>query len=906
MEIRFGDVDEVLHIIERGDELVNYFTSEGTVSRCPLIENNLKDSTFIAEGKQGKVSTFSFGIPNDTNEYVVKKTLNREYTIERVGLEDFEHYASSDDTMTLNQIAKRMNIEFFGDLPLSVFFAINEGNASTRVNVLEDTVKVISRKRDSGKCLTKKSIGVDKWWADRFTVVPREGEPGKVDYIPHRVETREMFLYPEGSYLCGTETYTEYVIGLMCARLKTTGKCANFIEVFGFSMCGDSEFELNEETETEEAKVYDYTFMERVSGSVAKGYTSLRPDANTPEFTEDLVDSIVIQTYFALSCMQRILGIQHNDLHNDNVMFQDLDRIESMMFNGENLTKAKWFSYTIDDTVVYFKNCGPLVKIADFGFAMKYSEPFVGRRSIVDGRYAQIPAWRDDYYDLMFSLGDMFTSFGSSSPMLSRLYAAVFDPYDTIESYSDAKRIQISLLRLYFQGLGRPSFTGVQRHPWEYLTDPYVMGKHLLPPPKGEKVISLGTLLTTDFHPKFYNGDHLPLKVYSESEIRRYLPKFSKFSAPSKPPKPELSKSRSKSRSKPSIPSKSRTTSWNRGSKSRSKSMSAKLREMAYEDVKNTLDSAYDSILDARKRGDSKMIGLVVLTIANFVTKKEDWDAYFATNTPQAHDLLKRAEKIASIGMTDVVMGDDSIIRMFTGNEINTMLSFASQINVQIETHPQSHKSHNSKSSMSNAEIEEILDESKDDLLFAIRLGDTRSIARIIDEVRLYVLHDDVWPHIMESPHLLNKVKNLIDLTLANVNVNSRWAAKVISQVWVNDTIAFIDTIKMQLNIHGISKIDLNKKDNNFTKIAKAYIEAMEYAFHNLDVEEYAGSAHDAILKIFSTPGMDEWLLSKEATKIRDRLITAFEYSEMWNAYIDVAPHSQRKAITDMIRHLDN
>lgn len=881
MEIRFGDVDEVLHIIERGDELVNYFTSEGTVSRCPLIENNLKDSVFIAEGKQGEVSTFSFGISGDTNEYVVKKTLNREYTIERVGLEDFEHYSSSDDTMTLNQIGKRMNVDFFGGMSLSMFFAINGGDASTRVNVLEDTVKILTKKRDSGKCLTKKSFGVDKWWADRFTVVPREGDPSKVDHIPHKVETREMFLYPEGSYMCGTETYTEYVIGLMCAKLKTSGKCANFIEVFGFSMCADSDVEKTE--------VYDYTFMERVRGSVAKGYTSLRAESNTPEFAEDLVDSIVIQTYFALSCMQRILGIQHNDLHNDNVMFQDLDQSESVMFNGEDLTKAKWFSYTIDEVSVYFKNCGPLIKIADFGFAMKYSEPFVGQRSIANGRYAQIPAWRDDYYDLMFSLGDMFGTFGALSPMLYRLYALVFDPYDTVTSYSDARRIQMSLLQLYFQGLGRPSFTGVQRHPWEYLTDPYVMGKHLTPPPRGEKVISLGTLSPTDFHPKFYNGDHLPSRLYSESEIRRYLPQFQ---GPIKPPKPEL---------------KSKSTSWSRGTNSRSRSTATKMRELVYGDVKNTLDSAYESVLDARRMGDSKMIGLIVLTIADFVTKKGDWDAYFAPNTPQAQDLLKRAEKIASIGMMDVVMGDDSVIRMFTGDEINKMLSFASQVNNHIETQSYPHKSKSKSSkSTSNYEIEEILDESKDDLLFAIRLGDMRSIARIIDEIREYVLHNDVWPHIVKSPHLLNKVENLIDLTLANVDVTSTWAVKNISKEWVEDIIAFIDTINMQLSIHGISKIKIGKEKNDFTKIAKAYAEAMEYAFHDLDVEEYAGSAHDAILKIFSTPGMDEWLLTKKATKVRDRLITAFKYSEMWNDYIDVAPSSQRKAIRDMIHHLNS
>jgi hypothetical protein len=49
-----GDVDEVLHIIERGDELVKLLYIRGyRESMSLLLRNNLKDSTFIAEGKTG-------------------------------------------------------------------------------------------------------------------------------------------------------------------------------------------------------------------------------------------------------------------------------------------------------------------------------------------------------------------------------------------------------------------------------------------------------------------------------------------------------------------------------------------------------------------------------------------------------------------------------------------------------------------------------------------------------------------------------------------------------------------------------------------------------------------------------------------------------------------------------------
>jgi len=507
--IIFEDRDEILHLIERNDEISQYFTQSNAVKRCPLIFNNSSSSKFIAKGVQGSVSTFSLGIPGDTKEYVVKKSVNPNYVVERKTL------STTKESMTLKEIADRD----IHNIPHELFFSLNGGSGRSIVKNGKSYLSVGMKNEQT--CKSTEPIVYDKWWYEDFYNA-KEGKN-----MLRSIDSGKMFMYPEGSFLCDTETYTEYPMGLLCASLYESGKCANFIEIIGFSMCAPK-VKLSEKP-----AVYDYTFMEKIHGSVRKNLLG------HPNFSEELVDGIIIQTYFALSSMQRILGIQHNDLHNDNVMFQDITKVpDGVDFDGNNLNDADYFSYDIDGTKIYIRNLGLIAKIADFGFAMKYSSPIVGPKYVADANINVMPAWRDDYYDFLFNLGDMYVSFRNESRLVNVLVCTAMDPWfsaDAIENLDDAVEagsyIYKKLYNLYYQDEGRPSFTGCSRHPWEYLTDPSIMGVYLEEPPVGSKIVSLGSLSAGDYHPSFHDGNEEPLHLFSSSEIERiYRPETVKSS----------------------------------------------------------------------------------------------------------------------------------------------------------------------------------------------------------------------------------------------------------------------------------------------------------------------------------------------------------------------------------------
>ena len=514
--IIFEDRDEILHLIERNDEISQYFTQSNAVKRCPLIFNNSASSKFIAKGVQGSVSTFSLGIPGDTKEYVVKKSLNPNYELARKFL------ITTKQSMTLKEIAER---DIRDDIPHDLFYSINGGRENSVVKKGK-VYMMISLKKDS-TCKSIEPFLYDKWWFEDFNA-----STGK--NMLRSVDTGKMFEYPKGSFLCDTETYTEYPMGLLCASLYEKGKCANFIEIIGFSMCAPKP------KISDKPAVYDYTFMEKIHGSVRKNLLEHR------NFSEELVDSIIIQTYFALSSMQRILGIQHNDLHNDNVMFQDITKVPGGVdFDGNNLNEADYFSYDIDGTKIYFRNLGLIAKIADFGFSMKYSSPIVGPKYVADAGYKTIPAWRDDYYDFLFNLGDMYVSYKNESRLVNVMMCTAMDPWfsaDAIVTLEDAVEagsyIYHKLYNLYYQDEGRPAFTGCSRHPWEYLTDPSIMGVYLETPPAGSKIVSLGSLSAGDYHSSFHDGNEEPLHLFSSAEIERiYRPeRATKSSKRSKTP----------------------------------------------------------------------------------------------------------------------------------------------------------------------------------------------------------------------------------------------------------------------------------------------------------------------------------------------------------------------------------
>jgi len=560
--ITFENRDEVLQLIERRDELMDYFTREGAMSRCPLIDQNMKNSKFIARGAGGEVRTFILGVPGDTKQYVVKKVRNNGFKRQK-GKVPMRIPENFKDGVPLWFIANfhAKSPEF---IPQDLTIAVNGGDKD---KLYQPGGKYLLAAREA-ECKLYYPLTMHK----KYYALSMEGHHNKYTFF----DTKKSFTYPANSYLCSEEAYPEYTIGLLCARLAEQGKCANFIDIIGFSMCTQKPGETtNQEVDEEDGeeddgegegddgqtRIYDYTFMEKIHGSIRKRFTEYVMNVDNPE---EMVDSIIIQTYFGVSAMQRILGIQHNDLHDDNIMFQDIARSKNeghdVKFGGETLADADYFSYEIDGTMIYFKNYGLIAKIADFGFAMKYSRPFIGRMDVAQMGYKIIPGWRDDYYDMTFSANHLFGNFGDKSRMLSKLYAKMLDPFDSISNegdtvetvYKRARVVQSNLEKLYANG--RPNFVGLARHAWEYLVDPDIMGPYLIKPKGNVKIVSLGSLKVSDYHPEFAGVDSQPLKSFTIDDIRQYQPPILDVVQVSREsPKPSSSSRKSSPKSSPKL-----------------------------------------------------------------------------------------------------------------------------------------------------------------------------------------------------------------------------------------------------------------------------------------------------------------------------------------------------------------
>lgn len=645
--IVLGSKDDVFRLIDRGDELVKYFTDSNAVSNCDAIFNNMKSSTFIAKGVQGSVSTISLGNTMDKREYVVKKAASPSVMVESHRAKDLLMKLRLTGRVTFEQVGKRLPEDLLGGMSIDAFYEVNNATKATVVVLHEPLYTIRLRKSYRGVCKTSKPLTAEKFWvSDGVSIL-----------MPSSITSPRNFgnfVYPIGSYLCSSETYTEYIIGLLCARLFETGKCINFIDVYGFSMCSPSL------VGGESKGIYDYTFMERIHGSIRKNLKNVKMFNSSPRDTEDLVDGVIIQTYFAVSAMQRIHGIQHNDLHNDNVMFQDLSKVADAKFGGKDVKSADYFSYDIDGTKVYFRNCGVIVKLADFGYAMKYSQPIVGPEVVAFGDMRQMPAWRDDYYDMMFSLGDMYNSFRGMSDLVNALFLASYDPYvigerlsemTPKEIFSAAEGASKTLDAVYEQEHQRPSFTGLKYHPWEYLTNPSIMKTHLKHPGKDKKIVSLGSLSSSDFHKNFFDGHDLPLHIFTEAELRKVYPSLPRSSSSKK-----SSMSTTSSRSSMSTSSRSPRT------------------------IMDIVDDAVDRMDYGLDDHNGILIMEGILALKDYLNDKKMMNAV-KRRSPKAMRVWNKVDELVYDGMHFIEENEDVLAGYFSRKDIDDAKAIQDTIN---------------------------------------------------------------------------------------------------------------------------------------------------------------------------------------------------------------------------------
>jgi len=406
--LNFDDRDESLSIINHGGEMMDYFLGSKVLKRCPFIEANVKvRSEKMGEGSYGKV--YSVLSPDASRVYAVKKTKNLIFKI--------KEHVWDDAPMKLKDIAALLTFSEELDVDWKLFYMLNGNDPERSVRKGEYYYSAIYRdnKKEITRCKLKKPYEINIYYYINHL-------PGEYDHLPYKsrprqnkVYTNKRYIFPAGSYMCKNDTYPEYVISVLCATLVNQYKCANFLDVFGFSMC-------SQKSKVITPKLFDYTFMERID------YPIVDLTKNKVMITESLIDSLYIQTVFAICAMQRTYGIQHNDLHLGNVFLINLRTTGwPVNYNGKDLRYAEYFEYEIDGNKIYVKNEGYLVKIGDFGLAAKYSEPIIR----VKGSLFPIPGWRDDYYDFTFFTAMMFTMYGRYSRLISNIISSFFVPTST-------------------------------------------------------------------------------------------------------------------------------------------------------------------------------------------------------------------------------------------------------------------------------------------------------------------------------------------------------------------------------------------------------------------------------------------------------------------------------------------
>lgn len=193
-------------------------------------------------------------------------------------------------------------------------------------------------------------------------------------------------LNSSGNYICPDESFSELAIGMYMGNLWSENICANFFDVYTMFTC------KNKET-------HDYTkyiFMQKINGTLDEYgicmarylYVNLDSDKRTIA-----MNGLYVQTIFAIATYQELLGVSHNDLHDKNVFIDEVsDKTE---FMGVKLQNVDYYQYNITykgiQYKIYFPAIPLIVKIGDFGWSMKYTDPVVGCEQLLRDGYSNVP-----------------------------------------------------------------------------------------------------------------------------------------------------------------------------------------------------------------------------------------------------------------------------------------------------------------------------------------------------------------------------------------------------------------------------------------------------------------------------------------------------------------------------------
>tara|TARA_R110002073_G_scaffold2869_2_gene18442 strand:- start:1487 stop:2713 length:1227 start_codon:yes stop_codon:yes gene_type:complete len=173
----------------------------------------------------------------------------------------------------------------------------------------------------------------------------------------------------------------------------------NFPYCEGFFACGDKANLVIEELTS--------TFGDFLTG----GFT-LSSNAGKKlkiPYKHEIFENLFTQLLFGIGSMQH-RRMMHNDLHIFNIMLIGADGHKS--YKGKSLGE-KSFTYVIGNNIYQFKNHGVILKIVDFDFSVKFSEPKICPSKVfnrkkddwnISPRYA-------DCYDILTTMTFLLNSF---------------------------------------------------------------------------------------------------------------------------------------------------------------------------------------------------------------------------------------------------------------------------------------------------------------------------------------------------------------------------------------------------------------------------------------------------------------------------------------------------------------
>lgn len=487
VEIFFNGQKELLRIIDTGGDIIRYITRLNPV--CPLIGSEIKLIDKLGKGAFGTVFLISFP-GQGAKKYAVKrnKVEVNWHIFDNIG-ETFGKEFDNWKGHTKMDMNKKDFFDFNGVDP-------------------NDEIKNITRlyfpEFMENACKTKRTF--------------------------KRADGKGKTTVPAGSLIC-QNNITEIIISLMAGEIARTMSSINFIDTFYFATCRPGK-----------EKIRQYTFMEKIDTSLQKvaGYDEYQKTAgggvqkipHPPVYgkvpADEEIVSLYLQVVHGLAVLQNKFAIVHGDLHLDNVFVEKVK--PDTMWHGESIINNDYLEFQISghpSVYILVKETPYIAKIGDWGLSVKYptkeNNIVIGDQTVFEDGYDQQDGngpWVSDFYSRAYDVAYFTARMHIRFPKNVFIHRIVmwmlgFDPDRIGDKVTEDRFTQI-----FTKGTGwRPNIqdgvlTNELGHvsPHAILTNPALLGKYLISPSAGDKVLFVASdSMKTEYAPS--PKKHSPTKT---------------------------------------------------------------------------------------------------------------------------------------------------------------------------------------------------------------------------------------------------------------------------------------------------------------------------------------------------------------------------------------------------------